>query len=232
VIGFLGGVRDVAGARGFIPMAPDTIVAVDLASGTVLWRRSGIGRPLAATATRLVTVAARAPAFVLRLIDAASGENSGELDPPGWPHWAEEGVGPEVLQVTASEAPNGVRLGWHLQRAYHGGASPSAAVLADLQGDAAGHLLLDVESVRGTVVSGDVAAPWSRGLEEAVVGEAVVSGPDVLACDRVGARVFTLKAIARGHTRTVVLEARDAASGAHWDTSIGELAARPGPLRK
>lgn len=87
MVGFLGGVRDQAGRRAFVPVAGRLVVAVDLSGGTVLWRKERIGRLVAATEHRLVTLDREGPACRLRLFGAADGSDVAVLDAPGIPAW-------------------------------------------------------------------------------------------------------------------------------------------------
>ena len=76
---FVGGVRDPQGQRGFVEVAGSKIVAIDLAEGRVLWERERIGRLVAATSERLLTLDRAGEAFVLQLIDAVSGADAGRI---------------------------------------------------------------------------------------------------------------------------------------------------------
>lgn len=235
---FFGGVRDPLARRGFIPLAPATVVAVDLATGDVLWRQSRIGRPVAATALQLVTLASRGDAFVLRLFDAETGRDMGMVEPTPWPHWADEGRRMDAMEVTASEATDGVRLRWQIRYGYSGGAAPSAAVLAEAEREASGELLVNLETGQYSATPPAAAPqppPTIDAPSVASVEPSVRAGEQTreLAREQIGSRVFTLGVEVRGASRVVVLGFHDAASGASWDTPIGEVGpARPGPLRK
>src|SRR5471032_3340307 len=67
VSGFVGGVRDAQGLRGYVEVPAGEVVAIDLARGVALWRREKIGRPVAATARRLMTLDRAGERLVLRL---------------------------------------------------------------------------------------------------------------------------------------------------------------------
>src|SRR5262245_44216145 len=53
---FPGGVADPSKRLAFVRLAGDEIVAVDLRSGNVIWRRTGLGRPIGVVAQGLVTI--------------------------------------------------------------------------------------------------------------------------------------------------------------------------------
>ena len=228
---FVGGVRDTNGARGFIPIAPRAVVAVDLATGTRLWQRERIGRPIAATSNRLVTLGAAGDSFVLNLFDALTGEDRGRANASGMPDWAEVGTDPDVVQVDAADTPDGVRLDWRIRHVYRGGAPPSAEVREAVPREAAGRLLLNIETGEATATEAAAEDAREAGPRD-VLREAL--GPGVVAADRVDDRVFALKAVPRGQTLIVVLEAHDARSGALlWEVPLAEQApSRPAPLRK
>lgn len=229
VIPFLGGVRDAQAARGFVPVAPATVVAVDLHTGSVLWRQSGIGRPVAATATRLVTLASRGEAFVLRLLDAATGEDVGAVEPADWPQWAEGGTRLDAMHLSAAETTEGIRLRWQIHRGYGGGAAPSAAILAEADHDESGEMMVNLETGQSTPAPETTEAP-NREASVAVAPGAGASDSPVR--HQLGSRVFTLNVESRGASKVIVLASQDAATGASWETALGEAAARPGPLRK
>jgi hypothetical protein len=203
---------------------------VDLATGAVLWRRDRIGRPIAATPTRLVTLATAGDAFVLKLFDALTGEDRGRVNATGMPAWAGAGIGPDVVQIDAADAPDGVRLDWQVRQRYRGGAPPSAEVRETLSQEAAGRLVVNVET--GEAAATEPAGGTREAAPRAVSPEGL--GPEVVAADRVDNLVFQLKAVPRGQATVVVLEAHDAVSGAlRWQVPLAEQGpSRPSPLRK
>ena len=231
VLTFVGGVRDAGNARGFVPVGPNAVVAVDLAAGAMLWRREQIGRPIAATSSRLITLVATGDSFVLKLFDTVTGEDRGQMQAAGMPDWADAGVDADVVQMDAADGSDGVHLDWRVRRPYRGGAPPSTETRAASQNEAAGHLLLNVDTGEAQAIAGGTArvreAPPPPVSHEGL-------GPGVVAADRVEDRVFALKAVTQGQIVAVVLEAHDAASGAlRWKLTLAEQApSRPTPLRK
>src|SRR5262245_35254718 len=126
---FLGGVRDADGRRGYVAAGAD-IAAVDLVIGSVAWRRRAVGRPVAATVTRLLTLDRDSGSFVLRLFDAATGADAGQITNFGMPDWAREtGTDADAIQVVASPVPDGIHLSWRVRRPYRGGAPPPTTTM-------------------------------------------------------------------------------------------------------
>jgi hypothetical protein len=226
VIPFLGGVCDPLALRGFVPIAPATVIAVDLGTGGVLWRQSRIGRPVAATTSRLVTIAARGEAFVLRLFDAATGRDAGTAEPESWPRWAQGGDRLDAMQVKAIESAGGIRLQWQIHHGYGGAAAPSSAVLAESQQDASGEMILDIDTGRSAPVA-PAASVLDPTAELHVAGAS--GAQDVV---QIGTRQFSLRVERHGASKAIVLAAQDTSTGTAWETRLGEAAARPGPLRK
>ena len=136
----------------------------------MLWRRCHIGRPVAATVARLVTVASRGDLFTLRLFDAATGADMGTTEPKDWPQWARGGESLNAMRLSASEAPEGVKLHWQIHHGYAGGAPPPAVVFAEAQQSLSGDVTVNTETglvtsapSNGTVVdsASATAAPHS-----------------------------------------------------------------------
>src|SRR5262245_49579958 len=147
---FPGGLRDPIGLRGYVAAGPE-IVAVDLATGAISWRRGAIGRPIAATATRLLTLDTDGGGFVLRLLDAATGADAGRVSGFGMPDWAREiGTEADAVQMDAFEAPNGIHVSWSVRRPYRGGAPPPTATMAEARDAATGSIVIDAETGRTT----------------------------------------------------------------------------------
>src|SRR4051812_20989234 len=104
---FVGGVRDAQGRRGFVEVQGE-VVAVDLAMGAMLWRRPGVGRPIAATAERLITLDRAGEGFVLLLLDATTGADVARTEKLGMPDWAAQiDLAGDAVQVEISEVGDG-----------------------------------------------------------------------------------------------------------------------------
>jgi len=230
---FAGGIRDAEGLRGYLEVAPEDVVAVDLTKGSVLWRRERVGRPIAATASRLLTLDRDGNAFVLRFLDAATGVDVGRVKDFGMPDWAAQaGTERDALQTEASQVPTGIRLAWRLRRPYRGGAPPPRHIEAQAREESTGAIVVDVNS--GQVAPADAAAPAAARMAPADLGPHAKPEPDVYALDRVGDRLFALRAQAGPDQAVVTLEARRAGDGSVlWRVPLTQAQpGRPTPQRK
>jgi hypothetical protein len=235
VRGFAGGIRDAAGMRGYLEISPDEVVASDLSNGAVLWRRDHIGRPVAATPTRLLTLGQFGNSFVLRLLDAATGADTGRIENFGMPDWAAEaGTAADAVQVDANETPAGIQLTWRVRRPYRGGAPPPASIAAQHREESVGAVIVDPHTANFDPVSNVVPPAPGTAPTSVELGAYAKSSPNVLAFERVGDRLFTLKTQAKRDKSTVTLEARRATDGSMlWETPLGDVVSgRPIPQRK
>jgi hypothetical protein len=233
---FAGGIRDGNAERGFVPVALE-VIAVDLKRGTVLWRRSDAGRPLAATARWLLTTTIERAKLMLHVLDAASGSEHFAAAVPRVPEWAHEALGQGNSEnFTATELDQDrFRVVWTLRRLYRGGASPSSFVQAEAQREASGAFVVDAAH---RIVTEELAVGAAAVPEPDAEG-ALTAAPDaesgVIASARVGDRVFVMTARPDGAGGTSAsLLARDAGSGAtQWEIPLASIAPRrAGPLRK
>lgn len=220
---FLGGVRDADGKRGYVQIAGE-VVAVDLATGEALWRRPQIGRPVAATARRLITLDRIGSEVALRLIDAATGADTGRIVGFGLPDWAAR-ADLDDIQIGASEAAGGIRLDWTLRRLYRGGAPPPRDMTPDAQEPATGSIVIDPDTA--SAAPAGAATPVPPALQS---HPETSSDPSVYALDRIGDRLFALRA----QGSDTVLVARDARTGeVLWETPLSsQRNGGPTPLRK
>jgi hypothetical protein len=232
---FPGGIRDAAGRRAYLEISPGEVVAIDLSNGTMVWRRARIGQPVAATPTRLLTLDPNGKSFVLRLLDAATGADTGRIENFGMPDWAvQAGTAADAVQVDTEETPTGIRLTWRLRRPYRGGAPPPASIAAKHSEESVGAVVVDPESGRFVPVT-DFAPPRPRTAPTAAeLGPHAKPAPNIVAFERVGDRLFTLKAETMPGKRTVTLEARDASNGSMlWEAPLTEdSASHPMPQRQ
>src|SRR5262249_1442749 len=144
VMNFAGGICDEQGRRGYVEVGPEEVAAIDLSQGALLWRRAGVGRPIAATLDRLLTLDVAGNGFVVRFLDGQSGADTGQTDIAGMPAWAQTtGLAPDAVQVTAAEAPEGLQLRWRIRRPYRGGAPPPHEISASAANPVTGSLLVD-----------------------------------------------------------------------------------------
>jgi hypothetical protein len=222
--GFVGGVHDAQGWRGFIPIGGNQIAAVDLRDGVALWRRDGVGHPIAATSTRLLALDRDGKSFVIRLLDAATGADIGRILQFGMPDWAQEvGTEADALQIQGSETPAGVEIACRLRKPYRGGAAPSAQIAAGQRDEVSGAVLVDPQG--GQIAPAPAFTTASKDVPgEPDLGPYVPAAPDVVAIQRVGDRVFALKAESRPGARQSTLEARDAKDGSKvWEAPLAEI---------
>jgi hypothetical protein len=174
--------------------------------------------------------------FVLRLFDTATGADAGRLSHFGMPDWAQEaGTEPDAVRIEASEHPAGITIAWRVRRPYRGGAPPPAQIAAQARNEMTGSLLIDPES--GRVVPTTTPIAPSEEVSPALpdLGPSATPTSDVVALDRIGDRLFVLKAPAQaGQSVLVALEARDARDGSIiWEAPLAEVEqARPTPQRK
>jgi hypothetical protein len=226
VMRFAGGVRDAIGLRAYVEVASREIAAVDLAQGVILWRRPGVGRPIAATRHRLLTLDTAGDAFVVRFLDAQSGSGVGQAEIPGMPNWARTaGLAPDAVQVVAAEVPEGVELRWRIRQPYRGGAPPPQAITASAENAVAGSVIVD--PMTSHVVTAGAAGPGNE-IESPSYRQS--SDPHVLAVEKAGDQTFTLE----GTGSELVLEARAAPDNRLlWRLPLApQRQSRPPPLRK
>jgi len=232
---FPGGVRDADGTHGYVAVGPGDVAAVDLSTGAVLWRKP-VGQPVAATATRLLTLDRDRNRFVLRLFDAATGKQIRRLTRFGMPDWADDApISPQTLRVDAAEEPSGVRVRWWVRRLYRGGAPPPAKIAAQARDEQAGAILIDPKTGRFQSVAAAETAFDETEPGPADLGPHAAPTPDTIAIGRAGDRLFALRHRSRpGGVAEITLEARDAGNNSTlWETPIAQIeSARPPPLRQ
>jgi hypothetical protein len=230
MVPFLGGVRDLAGHCAFVPVAGPRIVAVDLLAGAVLWRRERIGRPVAATESRMVTLDCDGSAFRLRFFGARDGHELAALGAPGLPAWAADTAagGQGGIDVTASPEDDGIHLAWRVRRQYRGGAPPRPDIAAGARQDAAGawHVTIDPPGVQD-VSAGQSADARSDGSEEAAALPEPSADPTVVALARAGGCVFALKAEQRGGATVIALEGQGEGGAVLWTVVLAESGGGP-----
>jgi hypothetical protein len=221
---FPGGVTDQRGERCFIETAPGELTAVELKTGKISWRMSGLGRPVAATASWLLTVSRDADSLQMRIIDIHSGVQTAAVPLPMIP-WPERSNDLDSLQIEAAEVGRRVRLIWHLPFPYRGGARPSETAVS--VPEASGSFFVDPDNAKIEI---DVVPP--RGEPEVESGSGLGShaepATDVLGFKRMGDRLYSLKMEPRAPNALLKLEAKDATSGnVQWETELSQIDAAP-----
>ena len=141
------GVTDSARTTAFVDLAGDTVVAVDLHTGDVRWRRADAGRPLVATDAGLLVVRRRGKRLELALLDPADGDLTRELGALPVPDWvADQWDHSDGFAVRARPHGQTPQVAWRAARRYRGGAAPSPEQVADSGTEAAGVVRVDVGS--------------------------------------------------------------------------------------
>jgi hypothetical protein len=221
-------VSDLRGERCFIETSPGELTAVELKSGQVSWRMTGLGRPVAATGSRLLTVSHDARGLQLLVIEAHSGVQIAAVPLPMIPNPAGSDI-LDRLQIEAAEAGHKVRLTWHVQFSYRGGARPSATAVG--VPEASGSLLVDPDSA---TIEIDAAPLRARPEVENApdLGPHAEATAEVLGMKRMGDRLYSLK-MDRSDA-LLKLEAKDATSGkVQWETDLSQIDdAPPEPQRE
>jgi hypothetical protein len=227
---FLGGVRDNAGVRGFVPVGKSDVVALALGDGRLLWTKSAIGIPVAANGTHLVTLNHRGDRFVLQILDAASGDEGARIENFGMPDNANETFGrSDALTICAEDMEHRFKISWSMRLPYRGGSPPPSWPERDQEW----HGAVLVDPVKGSY------SPWradgtSHEAPPAVLEAPVTSGPDSVFLAPVGDKVFSLKLRGAGTGETaIVADARDQHSGdVVWETELpGTARTTPAKLR-
>jgi hypothetical protein len=231
---FPGGVRDADGRQAYAAVGSGDVAAIDLSTGAVLWRKP-VGWPVEATTTRLLTLDRDGNRFVLRLLDAATGEQVRRISGFGMPDWADATpISPQTVLVDTAEGPSGIRLRWRVRRLYHGGAPPPPQIAAEARDERTGAILIDPRTGRFRSVAAPETTFGEAETKPRDLGEHATLTPDTIDLGRVGDRLFALKLRSQpGGGAEIVLEARDAHGSTLWETPIQQIErARPPPLRQ
>jgi hypothetical protein len=199
-----------------------------------LWRRDHVGRPVAATESRLITLDSEGSEFLLRVLAAEDGHETGVARSLGMPVWAAQiGTAEPAVHVNAAESGDAIRIEWRVRRPYQGGAPPSSEIAAASRSETAGAIVLDPATARVQ------AAPLlaARGVADAISQEAeshVSADPEIVALDRIGDRTYAVRVRSVGGSSRVILEASRAGQGTPlWEETLAERKPEgPGPLRK
>lgn len=216
---FPGGVRDQQGLRAFLSLGAAGVVAIDLHTGRVLWRKANAGRPVAATGAYLSTLAREGEALVLCRLDAATGASQGQPQSLDIPTWAAELLDdPAAFQMRASRLEGQFRFDWEARQRHSGGAAslhppdPLQARGAVLAPDTGG----PPQSVSYQAARSDIPTPTPPAGAPA--------GAELLAQTTLGARAFALRLSQDAGPRRLLLEATDCGSaGPAWTTTLDEV---------
>ncbi|HEX6740990.1 MAG TPA: hypothetical protein VF079_04245 [Sphingomicrobium sp.] len=216
---FPGGISDNNGAVAYLNVA-GALVAIDLRSGAVKWRRSDAVEPIAASDRFLVTRRNQPGEPVIEVRDAQTGDPVAALTAAQLPGFS--GVEPgDPIEADVEDAPGGAQIRWRSERRYRGGAVPRGLV-ADTTA-AHGAVLLNAATGETQSVT-SFAAPAARVAPQPVPGDSAT-----ISAVRDGDVLFALKQRDRG----LLLEARTAGGELLWQTALGTAGApRTGPLRE
>jgi hypothetical protein len=229
-------VSDPEGHRGFVGLAGGRVTALELRTGALIWSRPALGEPLAANASRLVTVDEADGEVVLRVINAQTGQEITRVSPLDLPSWAPHVMRePDAARFSAVNEGAAIRVFWSFRQPYRGGAPPGPTIAAARAGEPiTGSILLD--PARGTLLDKGKGGPPVDQPEDSVSDD-----PNVLAQERIRDRVYALKVVPRlagadvnSTGSDITIEARSAASGeVEWKTPVGSDAdLAPEPLRR
>jgi PQQ enzyme repeat len=216
---FPGGICDDAGKVGYLSLGGE-LLAVDLTTGAVKWRRADEGELLAASDEYLLTRRDTPTEPILELRQAESGRTLTSLTAAQLPGFASVSPG-DALDALLRDTAEGVEILWRSDRRYLGGAVPP--LHADAGGSSAGAVLLE----KGTGAARAIAA--APPPPPAPAPESTPAGPDTIAAARVGNSHFALK----NDGGQIRLEARNPRGELRWSTTVGiAKPTRPGPLRQ
>ena len=176
------GIADPAGRTGFFAAGAESIEAISLADGSLLWRAVAFIRPLIASGHRLAAQAPSVPkksnALRIVLLDVTRrGESVLTSDPVLLPEWVDcLSSDPEIFQCRARLEVRALVLAWEAHGRYSGGVPPPRQVVQQAARDASGLVRMDLETGRIEAV----AAPPS--ISQATLREADTpsSSPDVI----------------------------------------------------
>jgi PQQ enzyme repeat len=225
------GVADPTAMRAFVHDRAGGVLALDLATGAVLWRSGTALRPLSVVGEVVVTarVAPRG-AIEIVMLDAEDGHQLRVSNPIALPDWARPSLDDTPDFTLRAENEDGaVLLHWAASAGYRGGAPPSAKVQAAAERQARGAARVHVDSGALEPLPEPAAEP-----EHLDTWVAPSSDPEVLEQQDIGTNRFQL--VARGgagRNVEVLVRTVDRTTGrTAWETVIDEQPrSRPRPLR-
>jgi hypothetical protein len=221
------GVADASLTRAFVHDNAGTVLALDLATGAVLWRAGIALRPLAVVDDVVVAagVGGHGSVGIVRLA-ADDGRRLGELTTLPVPGFARPALeDSDVFTLSAELEGRSVLLHWTARARYAGGAHADAGTRAAIERETHGAARVDPRS--GTVQAVHAGIPAGPGI-----GDQLPDAPaDVLEQRDVGGKRLQL-VVRTGGTETaeVLIRAIDPTSGhTLWETVIDDLPNRRPP---
>jgi len=160
------GITDQDGRTGYFAAGLETIEAVNLADGSLLWQTDALLRPLIAFEQRLAAQAASVPrkANTLRIVLLNVKRNGKQIlasDPALLPDWVDcLASEPEIFQYRVRLEGREMVLAWEAHRRYSGGAPPPRQVVEQAARDASGEVRVDLETGR---IKAEAVPLWISG---------------------------------------------------------------------
>jgi outer membrane protein assembly factor BamB len=231
-VGFPRGVADPATGRAFTRDRSGTVVALDLATGRIVWRAGTGLRPLAVVGDRLVAARPSDGALRIATLHADDGRELGEatLELPDWVRpTLDDGPG---FTLESEVAGRDLLLRWTARNRYRGGAPPGAKAAAARARDASGAALLNVDT--GALEPRAVEASSSAVRSARQTSGPAAADPDVIEQHDVGESRFQLVAreVADGRVDVTIRALEPKTGRVIWETVVEKVAApRPSPLR-
>lgn len=230
VAGIPRGVVDADGRRAVVHDRHGTLIALDVGTGAVLWRRGRRLRPCAVTGRAVVAVRLGGPPpqdgpgpVAVVVLDVGEGTERWSSAPLDLPPWARPSLDDTPAFTLTAETPGGghVVLRWAARTVYDGGAPPGPGTPADLVREARGAVRVRPAGPAPKVLPEPPGPPAPAGRE--APGGTGPLAPDVLEARRVGARRIEL-AVRRGpEADALVLRAVDPGAGAPaWEVVLDE----------
>jgi hypothetical protein len=159
------GLADPDGRTGFFPSADESIEAVDLSNGKVLWQTHEAQRPLLIEGDHLLAQAGvkRNRLRILRLDCKRNGECDFESDPVVFPAWVVTGPAPGH-SFTSNWRLQGhqLRLDWEANTWHVGPAHPSSKEALAARKSAAGVAVIDLRTGRVELRPAGSAQPAAK----------------------------------------------------------------------
>lgn len=231
---FPGGILSSEQNVGVIHVGGTELVAVELSTGAVKWRRKASGRPVAAT-ERYLVVLQIGPRTAIHIYDLQSGEDLATIAETGLPDWvAHMRDWADAIHFTAKGTATVLNIDWQAERRYTGGAAPRSGF--DKVHAKAGRLRIDLRTGRSTFSHADDALLPPEPSIEAEPATTPAPLPGEVGRGRAGAVQFILRAEPTSDGGQLIKLDALSAQGHNklWEANLGEVKPmpRPGPLRK